>query len=104
MAPLNRIIIDTDPGVDDILAMLLAFSAKPEELEVLLISVTFGNVDVQNCLRNVISMFHTIEKEQVWRRKNGHAPGFETLGMFKPIVAVGAEEPLADQLMMADYF
>lgn len=27
--------------------MLLAFSAKPEELDVLMISLTFGNVDVQ---------------------------------------------------------
>jgi len=34
-------------GVDDILALLLAFSAKPEELEVLLVSITFGNIDVQ---------------------------------------------------------
>ncbi|EON61302.1 hypothetical protein W97_00515 [Coniosporium apollinis CBS 100218] len=104
MASPNRIIIDTDPGVDDILALLLAFSAKPEELEVLLISLTFGNVDVQNCLRNAVSLFHHIEKEQEWRRKNGKPEGFETLRASKPIVAVGAEEPLADQLMMADYF
>ena len=34
-------------GTDDVLAHLLAFSAKPEEIEVLLVSVTFGNVDVQ---------------------------------------------------------
>jgi len=34
-------------GVDDILALLLAFSAKPEELEVVLVSITFGNIDVQ---------------------------------------------------------
>lgn len=27
--------------------MLLAFSASPEELEVLMLSLTFGNVDVQ---------------------------------------------------------
>jgi hypothetical protein len=27
--------------------MLLAFAAEPEELEVLLLSLTFGNVDVQ---------------------------------------------------------
>jgi inosine-uridine nucleoside N-ribohydrolase len=33
--------------VDDILALLLAFAAKPEELEVLLVSVTYGNVKVQ---------------------------------------------------------
>lgn len=45
MAP-ERIIIDTDPGIDDILAMLLAFSATPEEVEVVLVSVTYGNVQV----------------------------------------------------------
>lgn len=84
--------------------MLLAFSASPEELEVLLISLTFGNVDVPNCLRNAVSLFHMLEKEIAWRSKNGKEVGFETLRKSKPIVAVGAEEPLADQLMMADYF
>jgi hypothetical protein len=34
-------------GVDDVIAMLLAFSAKPEELDILMVSLTFGNVDVQ---------------------------------------------------------
>jgi len=34
-------------GVDDILAMLLAFAASPEEIEVLMLSVTYGNVEVQ---------------------------------------------------------
>ncbi len=34
-------------GVDDMLAMLLAFAANPEEIEVLLLSVTYGNVPVQ---------------------------------------------------------
>jgi inosine-uridine nucleoside N-ribohydrolase len=38
---------DPAPGVDDILALLLALAAKPEELEILLISVTYGNVEVQ---------------------------------------------------------
>ncbi|KAF2813312.1 nucleoside hydrolase [Mytilinidion resinicola] len=104
MAPRNRIIIDTDPGVDDILAILLAFAAKPEELEVLLLSLTFGNVEVQSCLRNVVTLFHYIEKEQTWRRENGKPEGFEALKACKPIVAVGAEEPLADQIMLADYF
>ncbi|PSN72809.1 nucleoside hydrolase [Corynespora cassiicola Philippines] len=103
MAP-NRIIIDTDPGVDDILAMLLAFSAKPEELEILLLSITFGNVDVQNCLRNIVSMFHHIERERTWRKENGRDQGFEALAARKPIIAVGAEQPLAEQKMLADYF
>ncbi|PVI02086.1 nucleoside hydrolase [Periconia macrospinosa] len=103
MAP-NRIIIDTDPGVDDVLALLLAFSAKPEELEVLMLSLTFGNVEVQNCLRNVVTLFHHIEKERAWRKENGRPEGFETLMANKPIVAVGAEEPLAEHMMVADFF
>jgi hypothetical protein len=84
--------------------MLLAFSATPEEIEVLLISLTFGNIDVQNCLRNAVSLFHHMEKEIQWRSKKGKDLGFETLRATKPLVAVGAEEPLAEQLMMADFF
>ncbi|KAH9865849.1 hypothetical protein J1614_009436 [Plenodomus biglobosus] len=103
MAP-NKIIIDTDPGVDDILAMLLAFSARPEELEILMLGVTFGNVEVQSCLRNIVTLFYYIEKERAWRRENGRPEGFETLNVRKPIVAVGAEEPLAEHMMVADFF
>ena len=84
--------------------MLLAFSALPEELQVLLISVTYGNVDVENCLRNVISLFHHIEKETSWRESVGRAPGFETLRKSKPMIAVGPEHPLADNTLMADFF
>ncbi|KAH8731012.1 Inosine/uridine-preferring nucleoside hydrolase domain-containing protein [Phaeosphaeriaceae sp. PMI808] len=103
MAP-NKIIIDTDPGIDDILAMLLAFSAKKEELDILMLSLTFGNVEVQNCLRNVVTLFHYIEKERIWRQENGRTAGFETLDVRRPIVAVGAEEPLAEHMMVADFF
>lgn len=84
--------------------MLLAFAAIPEELELLLISLTFGNINVGNCLRNVVSLLHHTEREIEWRRKNAKEIGFDALRACKPIVAVGAEEPLADQRMMADYF
>ncbi|KAH6615063.1 Inosine/uridine-preferring nucleoside hydrolase domain-containing protein [Boeremia exigua] len=103
MAP-NKIIIDTDPGVDDVIAMLLAFSAKPEELDILMLSLTFGNVDVQSCLRNVVTLFHYIGKERAWRESQGRPKGFETLDVRKPIVAVGATEPLAEHMMVADFF
>lgn len=99
-----KLIIDTDPGVDDILAILLACSASPEEIELLLISVTYGNIDLQNCLRNVVSLFHHIEHELTWREANGRALGFETLLKSKPLVAVGTDHPLSDQLLMADFF
>lgn len=34
-------------GVDDVLAILLALAAKSEEIEILLLSVTYGNVEVE---------------------------------------------------------
>ncbi|KAF2771779.1 putative nucleoside hydrolase [Teratosphaeria nubilosa] len=100
----RKIIIDTDPGVDDILAILLAVAAKPEELEVLLISVTYGNVEVHQCLRNVVSLFHHVEKETAWRRQRGLPAGFESIQKSRPLVAVGPEHPLAEDILMADYF
>jgi hypothetical protein len=84
--------------------MLLAFSARPDELQVLLISVTYGNIDVQNCLRNVISLFRHVGKEIAWRESVGRSSGFETLRKSKPVVAVGPEHPLADNMLMADFF
>ncbi|KAJ2906058.1 hypothetical protein MKZ38_003095 [Zalerion maritima] len=104
MAPKNKIIIDTDPGVDDVLALLLALSASPEDLEVAMISVTYGNVELQNCLRNVVALFHVLEKETEWRKSKGKPEGFESLKCFKPVVAIGAEHPLEDEILMADHF
>ncbi|ETI22368.1 hypothetical protein G647_06442 [Cladophialophora carrionii CBS 160.54] len=104
MGPKNRIIIDTDPGVDDVLAILLALSAKAEDLEVLLISLTFGNVDVRSCLRNVVAIFHILEKELLWRKSQGKPLGFDGITKFKPVVAIGADEPLQDRIESADYF
>ncbi|KFA70435.1 hypothetical protein S40285_00575 [Stachybotrys chlorohalonatus IBT 40285] len=104
MAPKQKIIIDTDPGVDDILALLLALSASPEELDLAMISVTYGNVPLQSCLKNVVAMFHVLEKEMAWRKSTGRPEGFEVMKASKPIVAVGAEHPLLEELLMADYF
>lgn len=103
MGPLNKIIIDTDPGIDDIWAILLALAAKSEELEVILISTTFGNVEVRSCLRNVVALFNILDQEIKWRHDNGKPEGFDGL-RFKPIVAVGAEGPLDEQLLLAAYF
>ena len=101
----RKVIIDTDPGADDILAILFALSALPEEIEVSLISVTYGNVDLHNCTRNVVSMFHHLGREIEWRKSRGLRPGFTTLtNGSPPIVALGPEGPLEDEISMADYF
>ncbi|KAK4250800.1 Inosine/uridine-preferring nucleoside hydrolase domain-containing protein [Corynascus novoguineensis] len=103
MAPKNRIIIDTDPGVDDVMALLLALSASPEELQVAMISVTYGNVPLPSCLRNVVALFHVLEKEMAWRESTGK-PAYGALNAYKPIVAVGAEHALEDEQLVADHF
>ena len=43
----KTLITSIQQGIDDILAILLALSAKPEELEIQLISLTFGNIEVR---------------------------------------------------------
>ncbi|KAJ4418142.1 hypothetical protein N0V85_001572 [Neurospora sp. IMI 360204] len=105
MAPKQRIILDTDPGVDDVLALLLALSASPEELELAMISVTYGNVPLQSCLRNVVALFHVLEKEMKWREETGKSTrGFGALNAYKPVVAVGPEHALEDEILAADHF
>ncbi|KAI4240558.1 MAG: hypothetical protein L6R40_005046 [Gallowayella cf. fulva] len=104
MARKNRVIIDTDPGTDDVLALLYALASDPADIEVLLLSITFGNVNVQDCLRNAVSMFHVIEKEIRWRKDHGRPEGFDALKTSKPIIAVGADEPLGGERLKAAYY
>jgi purine nucleosidase len=47
----RSIIIDCDPGVDDAIALLLAF-ASPEDLDILAVTTTAGNVDAVQTARN----------------------------------------------------
>ena len=51
----RKIIIDTDPGQDDAVALLLAL-ASPEELEVLGITTVAGNVPLELTTRNALML------------------------------------------------
>jgi inosine-uridine nucleoside N-ribohydrolase len=57
-----------------------------------------------SCLRNVVSLFHVLDLERHWRITNNLAPGFGTLEANKPIVAVGATNPLEGASLEYDYF
>ncbi|KAH8812821.1 inosine-uridine preferring nucleoside hydrolase [Xylogone sp. PMI_703] len=103
MAP-SRVILDTDPGVDDVLAMLLALASSPDEIELVMISVTYGNVPLKSCLKNVVSLFHVLDKELQWRRSKGKPEGFGSLKTYKPIVAIGPEHALEEEILMEDGF
>lgn len=53
------IIIDTDPGIDDCLALLLALSSP--ELDVRGISVSYGNTVVENAYRNAVEILNHLK-------------------------------------------
>lgn len=91
-------------GVDDMLAMLLALASSPEEIELVMISVTYGNVPLKSCLKNVVSMFHVLDKEVQWRKEQGKPEGFGALRAFKPLVAIGPEHALEAEILMEDGF
>ena len=49
-------------------------------------------------------MFHILERELQWRREQGRPEGFGVLKNSRPVIAVGAKEPLEEQKVMQDYF
>lgn len=75
------VIIDTDPGIDDCLALLLALNSP--ELDVRGISISYGNTVVENAYRNAVEI----------TRKVKH-PVRVTIG-------IGARRPLKRQLDVA---
>ena len=72
----RKIIIDTDPGQDDALAILLAL-ASPEELDVLGIVTVAGNVPLPLTTRNARALVETRESPRgscfCWLSTSTHA-------------------------------
>jgi inosine-uridine nucleoside N-ribohydrolase len=60
---LKRILLDTDPGVDDALAFLLAFASP--EINVEAITTVDGNVDVEKGTRNSRQLLEFLGREDV---------------------------------------
>lgn len=61
--PSKRIIIDTDPGVDDALAFLLALASPEIQLEAL--TTTQGNVTLELATRNALSILELAHASHV---------------------------------------
>ncbi|HYK84547.1 MAG TPA: nucleoside hydrolase [Ktedonobacteraceae bacterium] len=52
---MRRIILDTDPGIDDALALFLAL-ASPEDVQVEAVTTVNGNVNVDHTTRNALTL------------------------------------------------
>ena len=76
-----KVILDTDPGIDDALAFIL-LKAMPE-ISLQAITTTHGNTTVAKCTDNALKLV-------------------ELLGMQDIPVAVGAHEPLVKALSVAE--
>jgi purine nucleosidase len=76
-----KVILDTDPGIDDALAFIL-LKAMPE-IELQAITVTHGNTSVEKCTTNALKLV-------------------ELLGMQDIPVAIGADQPLVRALSVAE--
>src|SRR5204862_2985335 len=86
----RKIIIDTDPGADDVIAIALAFLTPPNDTEIALITPVFGNTSLFHTVRNTVTLLTIIDQERQWRQKNGYIPPRSDT----PVVAMGAESPI----------
>jgi purine nucleosidase/pyrimidine-specific ribonucleoside hydrolase len=75
------VIIDTDAGVDDALALIIAL--RSPEIAVKAITTVAGNVEVQKCTRNVLRILNLLNPKD------------------RPVVAQGARKPLKAPLLIA---
>lgn len=73
MAHVHRVIIDTDPGIDDTMAILLALASPEVRVEAL--SVVFGNTSAEQGARNALAVLDIAGRRDI-------------------PVAVGARKPL----------
>ncbi|MCI0425021.1 MAG: nucleoside hydrolase [Actinobacteria bacterium] len=60
----RRIIIDTDPGQDDAVAILAAL-ASPEELDVMAITAVAGNVPIERTVDNALTLVELADRADV---------------------------------------
>ncbi|MEE2991768.1 MAG: nucleoside hydrolase [Gemmatimonadota bacterium] len=78
----RRVILDTDTGVDDALAILLAM--RSPELHVEAITAVSGNIHVDHCVRNILMTLDVLDLDTM------------------PDVARGESQPLVNPLTFAD--
>ena len=81
MAQPTKIVLDTDTGVDDAVAIVLA--ANSPELDLLAITTVAGNAPVEECTRNCLLL-----SDLLWPSR-------------PPVVAQGAPAPLERKLLTA---
>ncbi len=68
----KQVIIDTDLGVDDAHAVIMAL--KPKELKIKGITTVYGNADVDFCTKNVLYVLDLLGKSNIPVHKGSAKP------------------------------
>ena len=66
-----KIVIDCDAGIDDAQAIMIALS---QDVDVLGITCTFGNVDVDQVTKNVLKTLEVCGRTEIPVYKGAHRP------------------------------
>ncbi|ODN92830.1 hydrolase [Cryptococcus wingfieldii CBS 7118] len=97
----QKIVLDTDPGVDDVLAILLALASP--EVDLALVSIVFGNTHAPVAHKNLIKIYHQLAKEI--EVVPGADARYERLrGAEKTVLALGEDGPIGGEKAVAAYF
>ena len=81
---MKRVIIDTDPGIDD--AMAILFALRSPELEVLALTCVFGNVDIGQTTRNARQILDLAGRDDVVVSAGAAQPLLRPFGGGAPFV------------------
>lgn len=72
MPDARRVIIDTDPGIDDAMAIFYALASP--ELEVVGLTTVFGNTHVQLCTTNALRLLEIAGRPDIPVAQGAHRP------------------------------
>ncbi|MET0235328.1 MAG: nucleoside hydrolase [Kibdelosporangium sp.] len=69
---MRRLIIDTDPGIDDAIAIALAVAS--DEVEVLALTTVAGNIGIEKTTRNALNLLALYGREDIPVAVGAHRP------------------------------
>lgn len=98
----RKIILDTDPGVDDVLAILLSLASP--EIEVSLISIVFGNTHAPVAHNNLLKIYHALAKEIMEIPGAAERYSMKDGQRGKTVLALGEDGPIGGEKAVAAYF
>lgn len=101
-----KLIIDTDPGIDDILGIFLALGS-PERVKLEAITLNFGNTTLDHCRDNILRSFHVLHKhvqEDPKEEKRNQLAKVLGTDATPILLSNGAAKPLGGPQITAAYF